>query len=216
EIAMGLICEPLDANSVGRRRAGSYGRFTLSSMVRLLVEYADSEYSLATAESIPRARELYLSALGLLRTHPYAAALDSCQRLIDELLAELAASAGLEGLVAEVGRHLREIDDGVQLNNVIAQIRAVISTEQPVQEKISAIRNLIQPITAPGEDASVEDLNRRESALEQAAHLKILPEIHQKLRNSLAWIEDRADLNRFWNRHRPVPLPQLSFCVPPS
>ena len=48
------------------KRASAYTRFTLMSLVRCFLEFADAEFTHATNESIPRARTLYLAALDVL------------------------------------------------------------------------------------------------------------------------------------------------------
>ena len=47
-------------------RANAYTHFTVMSLVRCFLDYADAEFTRATSESIPRARELYIAALDLL------------------------------------------------------------------------------------------------------------------------------------------------------
>ena len=48
-------------------RKNAYTRFTVMAQVRCFLEFADGEFTQATAESIPRARALYIAALDLLR-----------------------------------------------------------------------------------------------------------------------------------------------------
>lgn len=59
---------PLDPHAIAGRRANTYTRYTLLTLVNCLVEYADAEYARDTAESVPRARRLYLEARDLLET----------------------------------------------------------------------------------------------------------------------------------------------------
>ncbi len=47
-------------------RANAYSRFTVMSIVRCFLEFADTEFTRATKESIPRARALYIAALDFL------------------------------------------------------------------------------------------------------------------------------------------------------
>jgi hypothetical protein len=56
----------LNSHVIATKRKYAYTRFTLLSMVRCFLDFADSEFTNDTGESISRARTLYLSALDLL------------------------------------------------------------------------------------------------------------------------------------------------------
>jgi hypothetical protein len=53
-------------HDVARVRRNAYTRFTLLSLARCFVEYANAEFTRDTEESLPRARSLYMTALDLL------------------------------------------------------------------------------------------------------------------------------------------------------
>lgn len=57
------LLHDLNPHAVATTRADAHLRFTLLSTVRCLLEYADEQFTADTAESRPRARSLYLSAL---------------------------------------------------------------------------------------------------------------------------------------------------------
>lgn len=56
----------LNPHEIAEDRADTYTRFTLILLVRCLLEFADSEFTQGTSETIPRARTLYMTALNLL------------------------------------------------------------------------------------------------------------------------------------------------------
>ena len=60
------LLDPLNPHAIARVRAGTYWRFTVLAIVRCLRDYADAEYTADNAESVPRARVLYMTALRLL------------------------------------------------------------------------------------------------------------------------------------------------------
>lgn len=60
------LLDPLDPHGIALTRPGTYTRFTLMALVRCFLEYADAEFTRDTAESVPRARVLYTTALELL------------------------------------------------------------------------------------------------------------------------------------------------------
>ncbi|HNN92500.1 MAG TPA: hypothetical protein PKI03_09530, partial [Pseudomonadota bacterium] len=61
--------DPFDPHRVAATRQNSFTQFTLLTIVRCLLDYADSEFAADTPESLPRARTLYLDAAHLLE-HP--------------------------------------------------------------------------------------------------------------------------------------------------
>jgi hypothetical protein len=60
------LLDSLNPHDIAASRANAYTRFTLLSLVRLILDFADTEYARASFESLPRARTLYLTALDLL------------------------------------------------------------------------------------------------------------------------------------------------------
>jgi hypothetical protein len=56
----------LNPHDIAALRADAYTRFTLISLIRLMLDFADTEYARDTVESLPRARTLYLTVLDLL------------------------------------------------------------------------------------------------------------------------------------------------------
>ena len=60
------LLDPLNPHAIARTRRNAYLRFTLLSIIKCLLDYADAEFTQDTSESVPRARELYMTALQLL------------------------------------------------------------------------------------------------------------------------------------------------------
>ncbi len=61
-----LLDDFLNPHVFARSRADAYTRFVLFSIVRCVLSFADSEFTIDSFESLPRARSLYISALELL------------------------------------------------------------------------------------------------------------------------------------------------------
>lgn len=62
------LLNSLNPHNVAFTRANAYTRFTLMSLARCFLEYADAEFARDTDESLPRARALYLNTLDLLES----------------------------------------------------------------------------------------------------------------------------------------------------
>lgn len=59
------LLDPLNPHKIARTRPNCYTRFTLQTIIRCFIDWADNEFSRDTPESVPRARTLYLAALEL-------------------------------------------------------------------------------------------------------------------------------------------------------
>lgn len=80
------LSDPTNPHSAAVQRKDTYTRFTLLSITRCLIEYGDSEYSLDNAESLPRGRRLYESAIELLQSDELT---DNTEESCTEKLREL-------------------------------------------------------------------------------------------------------------------------------
>jgi hypothetical protein len=217
ELTGPAVFDPLDPHTVARHRPGSYNRFTRATFVRLLADYGDSEFSLATTESLSLARELYISALALLNAHPYAAALDACDEAIADLLADVGGVPGLASLVADLRDTLSSINDPVALNTLIAEIRKILSSNDTDAQKSAAIAALLVNQGGAG-DAPTRTFGQRiaaEGELLRSAQLLAIRDINDVLASRLDDISARGGLGQ-GHGHGFVPLPQFSFCIPPS
>jgi hypothetical protein len=74
----------LNPHRIGRTRARSYERYIKLAIVKCLIDYAESEFTVDTAESLARARENYDTALRLLdslkETYP------DCEEFVNKLI----------------------------------------------------------------------------------------------------------------------------------
>ncbi|MBO0793791.1 MAG: hypothetical protein J2P36_22960, partial [Ktedonobacteraceae bacterium] len=62
------LIQSLNPHQIALQRAGAYTRFTIMSIVRCFLDYADAEFAGDTSEAIARARALYIDALDLLNS----------------------------------------------------------------------------------------------------------------------------------------------------
>src|SRR5207249_4960316 len=79
------ISDPLSPHAVAAARKDSYTRYTILALVRCLLDFADGEFTRASSESLPRARELYLKALELLDSPELKERASSCQDILGML-----------------------------------------------------------------------------------------------------------------------------------
>jgi len=78
------LLDPLNPHSIARTRANTYLRYTLLATINCLLDGADLEFTQDTPESVPRARELYMTALQLLNSDGLKQRLGLCEDVIGE------------------------------------------------------------------------------------------------------------------------------------
>jgi hypothetical protein len=77
------LLDPLNPHLIAKTRRNAYTRFTLLSLIHCLLEYADSEYSRDTVETVAQARTLYTTVLELLSSTELNQTPGSCELEID-------------------------------------------------------------------------------------------------------------------------------------
>ena len=118
------LLDPLNPHSIAATRAETYTRFTLLALVRCLLDYADSEFTRDTAESVPRARTLYLTALELLNSSELSQSVGDCGDLIGTLAIEIAVEdRQWQSVWDRILRALGEMGDYSRLVHVIREVR---------------------------------------------------------------------------------------------
>lgn len=78
------IMDPTNPHNVAATRVNASTLFTMSNLIRCLLDYADSEYSLDNVESVPRARTLYQTALDLMDSEVLSNQLLTCMDYINQ------------------------------------------------------------------------------------------------------------------------------------
>lgn len=77
--------DPLNPHSIASTRPNAFTRYTIQSLVRCFLGYADAEFTRDNAETVPRARTLYETALELLDLDVLKQKLDNCAEKIAEI-----------------------------------------------------------------------------------------------------------------------------------
>ncbi len=118
------LLDPLNPHSIAEARPNTYTHYTLFSLIRCFLEYADAEFTRDTAESVPRARTLYLTALELLDTLQDAQQPEPCEARIRELDAQvyrviLSEAPQWLPVWFEIKRELTAIPDLDELKKVV-------------------------------------------------------------------------------------------------
>ncbi len=79
------LLDPLNPHEIARARIKTYTRFTVLSIIRCFLEFGDQEFTRDNAESVPRARVLYMTALELLEAEDLKLQLGLCTDLVGSI-----------------------------------------------------------------------------------------------------------------------------------
>ena len=149
--ADGWLLDPLNPHSIAATRHFAYTRFTLTSLARCLLDFADSEFTAETVESLAKARTLYLTALDLLRLPELQQKLGVC----DDLIAGLKIEPGKDippEVPAVVGELMEELTTAApsirNFGKVTKEVREVFMGEGQWDLKLADARALIQMAVA--------------------------------------------------------------------
>ena len=79
------VRDPINPHVIASRRSGAYKRFTIQSIIRCLLDYADAEFTFDTGESVAKAKLLYQTALDLIQSELPVQPENKCLALIESL-----------------------------------------------------------------------------------------------------------------------------------
>ena len=138
------LLNPLDPHGIAASRSNTYTRFTLISIIRCLLEYANSEFSQDTVESLPKARTLYETALNILKTDALRQTSNACQGKIGELKIELeAVSPEVKEALKTIEKLLLEIKDYSAIRELIPFIRMFLK-EGNAEDAIKLVKDAVR------------------------------------------------------------------------
>ncbi len=119
------LLHPLNPHAIALTRRYAYTRFTITSIIRCLNDFADSEFTYDTPESLVRARLLYTTALELCDVPELRQHVGNC----DALLGALEIQPGVS-LPPEMTAALGEIVDQLTLGKVTTAPEGLITLEK--------------------------------------------------------------------------------------
>lgn len=159
--------DPLDPHRIAEGRNGTYERYVIQTIVRCLIEYADTEFTQDTEESITLARTLYLAALSLLDDPMLAQSYDgTCTQIrewLDFAIGELQNSidkrdrqaildfiANYRGNAYAMTQVATTIMGAYLRGEVTATDKSVINAAVTEELPVMAVRSLGEMITGQG------------------------------------------------------------------
>ncbi len=139
--------DPLNPHAIAATRQHAYTRYTLMAIAQCLLDWADSEFTTDTSETVPRARELYEDALRLLQLLVPTHHACPIQQLLDLIplhgIPQEWVSTWTEVLLtAEPVSHLSSFQD------LVNDINHLMAGTDPIAEELAAVIALIEAALA--------------------------------------------------------------------
>jgi hypothetical protein len=132
--------DPLNPHHIASTRPNTYTRFTLQSLVRCFLEYGDAEFTRDTAESVPRARTLYTTALELLDTNALKQRLNDCEAKVAEIIIT----------IGEAATQVTGVELEFDPKTFIEELEMLLDPRRADPMLVEEISSLIQPVPGNG------------------------------------------------------------------
>ena len=208
------LLDPLNPHAIAGTRANAYTRYTLFSIIRCLLDYADSEFTRDTAESLPRARRLYNTALEILDSPELQQKPSEC----DEIIGRLYIATGVEPWpwwAPEVFSKISKIKDTNQFRNTVENLIKIIKNDKTIEKRIGAAKELVADIDdrIPTIGTLLAD---RVQQTEQR-HQMLLGQ--ETIAGKTAYILDRYFYDNLLAKSSATlsfPLSAYEYCIPPN
>jgi hypothetical protein len=221
--------DPLDPHATAASRRNSYTRFTILAIVGCLLDFADAEFTRATAESIPRARELYLEALELLALDVLRQEPGACAGMIGSLEIEI-GEGELQRVFDKLREDLATISDAEVLRAAVEGLRPILAADETVPERLARAQQVVaEALRSSAPERTYEALLAHDAELRRRTETALLSDselaraaqrIAAAARGEAVLRSQDADpafaelgLQTTW---RYVPAPSLVFFVPPN
>ena len=133
--------DPLNPHAIAETRRNSYTKFTVLAIVRCLLDFADAEFTRATSESIPRARELYLTALELLDSPELQQHEQECSDLIGRLRIQVGDDEEIWTWY-EIREALHKVGKVKQLATAVEELQELLPSGEDRRARLDQARKI--------------------------------------------------------------------------
>jgi hypothetical protein len=223
------LLDPLDPHLIAVTRRFAYTRFTIMSLVRCFLDYADSEFAQETGETLARARTLYLTAIDLLNLPELQQKLGIC----DDLIAQLKIEPGKDippEVPAAVGEIIEQLTPGffIPLSTVVTAVNAKLKSGASWELKLAGAGKVVREAIAAAplpRTTGARVIEKAKALKEKHALLLTQPKLDFLLqdvsKNAVAAILGigQPQPPAQPNSSKPVApfiTPSLQFCIPPN
>jgi hypothetical protein len=176
--------DPLNPHAIAETRRFAYTRFTILSLIRCLLDYADAEFTYDTPASCARAKKLYRRALKLLGEEEFKQQPNPCKAIIISLENELYDKHAFHdvqniSLWGNTKKALRTINDRTTLMKTAENISSIFSdgSGPGLTERMSKAAEVVQErirSSASQLPVTLSALLARKDDVKAVAHSRLL------------------------------------------
>lgn len=211
--------DPLNPHAIAETRKNSYNKFTILAIVRCLLDYADAEFTRATVESVPRARELYLEALDLLDLPEIKQHLTECSDLIGKLDIKVGSDEEI-WVWHQIQLELVKVNDYQKLAAAVDKLQPILASDEDLPVRAAAAYKIIADTQDESAEASTFEMaiDHNKEAMRRN-YSTVLTDTTtarsvQYLGNEAFTMYDSKAHG--WGERIHLPAPLLPFCIPPN
>lgn len=133
----------LNPHAFAQNRKNTYTHFTVQSIIRCLLDYADAEFTYDTSESVARARNLYNTALELIELELPVQPENKCLALIESLKYTV-EDITLQPYYDYLKSRLGQLDSTEVLKNTLVEVRNKLNSNFSEEKRLSNALDVIQ------------------------------------------------------------------------
>lgn len=196
------LLDPLNPHTTAETRRNTYTKFTLSSIIRCLLSYADTEFTRDTFESLPRARILYETALELLKLPVLNQHLNNCEEIIGTLVIEIKDSRW-RGVWIEILNDMRRINDVNNLEKTVEKVRTIMKSSEELSIRLAEARKIVDAATKTSERTILSVLEKGEKTIREVHTLLLKDESVERGVKRSAFLIERTHTQRSSIRSTP-------------
>jgi hypothetical protein len=205
------LADPLNPHHLARQRINSYTKFTLFCIIQCLLDYADAEFTADTAETIPRARVMYLTVLDLLDAPEISKKLTRCPDVVGTLTIDV-EEPGLQKAWQRISKEIIKIGIPDGIENLVDRIqKEVLSREKEPYNQISQASKIVH------EKKSIRSTRRRllsEKLQTGKSGLELINKLQAELMTDDSVADSLKKTGETITAKGYSPEPKFLFCIP--
>jgi hypothetical protein len=143
------LLDPLNPHAIAATRRNTYTRYTILSIIRCFLEFADAEFTRDTTESVARARALYMTALDLLDTPELKQSVGRCSDVIGSLDIQVTDAQRVSEW-NRIKNALSGINDAKVLRDAVGRVRSLMTAgAPPLPQRLKDARDVVLNAMTP-------------------------------------------------------------------
>ncbi len=152
--------DPLDIHAIASTRKNNYTRFTLISLIRCLLAYADAEFTRDTVESLPKAMTLYETSFELLGTPELNQHFGLCEDIIGYLEIEI-EDPEWQGAWNRILYDMGQIKDINMLKITMENVSKIMQSSKELSVRITEAQRAVNEVLGGQQPETIRDIIKK-------------------------------------------------------